>query len=229
MRYIEYKAEIKHGFFNERTAEVKLGLLGENHTYTQRESEFARDLVHQYWNVAVEGSNTPPKSLLPLVLTYLAQTPIRRGYYAATNRSKRIATAHKLAKEIFRNVIRLDDTHLIDPKLRTQIGIMSAGLIYTLALPLAPITYSASRIYYHIKGDIRVESVKNKGVEGITDEPTMKIRDEHMARTSFEILKERKNDLLVVCGEAHLEGIVENLTRNPNLKLRKTINQVVES
>ena len=38
-------------------------------------------------------------------------------------------------------------------------------------------------------------------------------RNRIMARTSVEILTEGADDLLIVCGEEHVDGIIENLKR----------------
>ncbi len=177
----------------------KLGILGEMHLYTETESEFAREMVEGYNVVGVEGTSRP--DMLDKIIGLLYK-PFCRAYGEVTGRSKNY-TALKWAKELGKKIIRLEDgvkRFSLSQKL-TQLNI---SLNSFLLSPFIPLLFKE-----HPELIEEIEKLNDPYSDYAAN---LEGRNKIMAEKSIEILKKGENkDLLIVCGEAHVPGILDIL------------------
>jgi|GEM_PF-6251825 len=218
MKYKEFTANIDG-------LEKKLGILGEIHTYTKKESELARQIVKEYDLIASEGTDSDSEISLgayfKVLPAFLLDIPASIAYNLATNRSSENHTTKDIAKENHIKLIRFNDSDI--PLLRA----FTMTLICAISIPLVPIDY----INYKINGD--PDEVGTRAYNIIENNilrqkvwlPILKYsanvhnRDKIMADKSVELISAPKNDnLLINCGQGHFEGIINNLYEKLELK-----------
>ncbi|UCD03642.1 MAG: hypothetical protein JSW73_03820 [Candidatus Woesearchaeota archaeon] len=215
MKYKEYLTKLDG-------TDKKLGILGEAHLYTKDESKFAKELVPNFDIVASEGSNREAY-LHQIGILYV---PLILAYVAATNRSFNNKRAIDIAERHGKKIITLDDSveELFSIPQKLAIGLSGA-----ISIPLSPFIY----VYYKLLNDPskrnnkaykRIVERRKKGKKSLSSKffsyaftKNMNVRDKVMAENSVKILKERTGDLLVVCGELHLDGIIDNLQKTLEL------------
>ena len=217
MKYKEYVVK-----FNEERRLgpfARLGILGEEHIYTPEESIFVKKIMPSFDTVAIEGESKQSSSFFWLGLLYL---PVMLAYMAGTNRSLNNDTAKQIAEKYGKRIMRLEeDTEQLFP-LSQKIALAIVGLT---SIPMAPLCYAKLKLYgdpfeVGTKAYEKRIADKKKGKKGLdlfsrlTNFAYMGNigkRDRIMAERSIDILRRVSDNLLIVCGENHLDGIVKNL------------------
>lgn len=220
MRYKEFKVR-------DNGLEKKLGILGDTHIYTFDEFEFAEDVLLNYDNIAHEGSK---KKSLYLALTSLLMIPQLIGLVAGTDRSITHPPAKEIAKSYHKNIHHIENNFSTICPLKQKIALTLYALV---SIPLSPFTFYNCKKY----GDPftpgteaykKRKEMQNKKKSKISRflisgyKGTIPIRDSEMASQATELLKGMDN-LLIVCGERHLDGIVKNLHKALDIEEVKDI------
>lgn len=214
MRYKEYLVKLDG-------SKKILGVFGEQHIYTQDASRFVRKIMHNFDTIVIEGTNQK-SSLFWIGILYI---PVTLAYVAGTKKSfDTLDTAKTIAEEHGKRVVRLEEDieHLLP--LTQKIALAIAG---TVSIPMSPFVYSYCRFYgdpYEVgtKAYERRMAKEREGKKSLFSgflEYAFKNNEEDsiMAERSVGILKDSKN-LLVVCGEGHLDGLVRELSNKLRLK-----------
>lgn len=208
MRYKEYLA--RHNGW-----EKKLGVLGEIHIYNPSDTELALDKVINFTNVAVEGADKK-SSLARIGLLYF---PMFMAYMLATNRSPNNLTALRIARRQKKNVMRLEEDEEQLFPLTQKIALGIGGLITSAT---APMLYAYLKAYGDpfqtgTKAYERRTAKRRKPKEGLSRfldfayHNNLHARDKKMAERSVDLLKNGASDLLIVCGDGHMDGVIDNL------------------
>jgi len=214
MQYYEYLTEVDG-------LEKKVGILGEIHIYTSLESIFAHSVIPNYETIAMEG---PKKGSTPFFFCVgLLYVPVILAYMAGTNRSFNNPTAKAIAKIHRKEIITLeDDTDQLFPFTQK----LAFGLVGLLSIPISPYLY----FKYKMNGDPFEHGTKNyekkmKRKKSLVSKLTsyayfnnLEQRDRVMAERSIDLLRSERDNLLIVCGEAHVPGITENLRKQLDLE-----------
>lgn len=198
-----------------------VGILGENHLYRAEETEFAKEIVPTYSNIAMEGNDK--SSDFANIVAYLF-LPAMIAYATATNRTIPFSqifspqhyheTAEGIAIAHRKNIHYLEEDRDEQLAWWQKAGIMGLGLA---SIPLSPVTY----VYEKIRGDRPATTVKLDGIQGAL--ANVVNRDKSMAERSLTLLRSGVRDLLVVCGAGHMEGIIHNLSQRIELKKIKEL------
>jgi hypothetical protein len=213
MKYIEYA-------INQNGLEKKLGLLGESHLYLPSESKFARKIVKNFDTVAYEGSD---KKMISLSVISALAVPGLLAYAAATGRWPKNC-AIDIAKKYGMKIVRIEDN--VDDSF-TYKEKMTLALAYIISALKSPFTYG----YYKLCGNPDVpgtraykakKSDERKGFGYSALVRNLPERDENMAKNIVEVLEKYKGNILVVCGELHLEGVIKNLNSVLDMKEVRT-------
>lgn len=205
--------------------EKRLGVFGEVHIYTPDESRFAREIMPNFDTVAVEGANQK-SSLSWIGVLYI---PMLLAYITGTNRSLGSDTSETLAEKYGKQVVRLEEDEEQLFPITQKIALATVG---TISIPMSPFIYGYCKFYgdpYEV-GTRAYEKRMAKKREGKKSlfskffeyayKNNIEERNRVMVERSVEILREDSGNLLVVCGEDHLEGLVENL--HDKLRLEET-------
>lgn len=214
MRYKEYSAS--------HHLDRRIGIFGEMHIYNKTESKFAREIVPRFDIVASEGSGKKDY-LFWVGLLYI---PMAFAMIFGTDR-RSPDTAYNIARQSGKEIFHLekDTRHLFS---FTQKAAMALGGL--ASMPFAPLEY----MNYKKNGDpyttgtkayekriAEEKSGKKSLLQKLIDygfASNLKERDKLMAEKSFDIFQQSAKNLLIVCGEMHLDGIVENLHNKLELK-----------
>lgn len=206
MRYAEYFVP---------SLEKTLGVFGEVHIYTAKDSTYAMNIMPSFDNVAIEGTDKQT-SLDWLIIPF---APVVLAYAAATNRSFSNDTAQTIAEKQGKKILRLEDDIDQTFSLSQKIAIAIKGLI---TIPFTPSLY----IYLRINGDpyefgtkaYQDMNAKRTGKKSLFSklsehglQSNMDERDTVMAERSLDIFQNTPGNLLIVCGEQHFDGVVEKL------------------
>lgn len=217
MIYKEYLAR-----FN--GSEKKVGVLGEIHLYTTAETAFARQIVPNFDTVAFEGD---PQNSIYLTFICMLFTPIVLTLATGAKRSIFNDSSYSIAKEYKKRIIWLEEGTWKSSPLLQKIVFATAGAI---TIPVSPFAY----VYLRYYGDPFTPGTKaykdmdmakeKKDKQGLFSRlfryaytNDISERNKIMADRSVDILRGSER-LLVVCGERHLEGIVENLSSMLSLR-----------
>lgn len=214
MRYKEYSAS--------HHLDRRIGIFGETHIYTPDESKLVSEIVQRFDIVASEGSGKKDY-LFWVGILYI---PLAFAMILGTDR-RSPDTVHNIAKRSGKEIFHLekDTRHLFS--FTQKIAMALGGLV---SMPFAPFEY----MNYKKNGDpyaigtkayekriAEEKSGKKNLLQRLTDygfASNLKERDKLMAEKSFDIFQESAKNLLIVCGELHLDGIVENLHNKLELK-----------
>lgn len=217
MKYVEYLTKSDY-------SEKKLGIFGEVHIYSPKESAFASKIVPKFDTVAIEGSS----KISSLHWIGLLYAPMFLAYIAGTNRSLNNLNAKEIAGVHGKKLIKLEEDIEKSFPLIQKIALSAVGMI---TIPMSPFLYAYLKIY----GDPLERG--NKAYERFTKEMkkdkkglfsklvnfaysnNLDERNKVMAERAVNILNTSSNKLLIVCGKGHLDGIVDNL--HNKLKLKK--------
>lgn len=172
---------------------------------------------------AYEGSDK--KSTIAYIgLLYI---PFFLAYNAGRNSSPKNDTAKTIAEKRGKRVMRLEEDLEQLFSLKQKIALATIGVI---TIPLSP------GIYWYLKshGDPyevgtkayeKRMAMKEKGKKKYISRlinyafiSNLNERNRIMANRSVDILQQEPGNLLLICGEAHLDGIIENLHHRLKLK-----------
>ena len=147
-------------------------------------------------------------------------------YIAGTNRSSKNDTAQHIAETYCKRIVRLEkDEEQLWP-LMQKIAFATLG---ATSIFISPFLYGYLKLY----GDpyeagtkaYKKRTAEKKSKKSLFSrfidfayESNLDQRNRAMAEKSIDILRRNTNNLLVVCGEEHLDGIVENLYGRLRLK-----------
>ncbi|MEK6969168.1 MAG: hypothetical protein AABW48_01945 [Nanoarchaeota archaeon] len=227
MYYGEYKVKIGD-------LEKKLGILGETHLYSDADTRIAKQKIPEYGTVAIEGEEVGKSSHLKYVA--LAVLPAYLLYSAITKRSFNNENALSIAQRLGKDVVRFEDSTSEHIGLGRKIAFVAVNL---LELPLALIDYVRSRKDgdpENPESDAYQKRV-SKQWEKLGSRPSlldrirgyvakvhdyslnMTGRDQVMGEKTKELLETERDNLLVVCGRDHVDGIERYLTKNMQLQV----------
>jgi len=212
MEYREYK--VGEGL------EKKLGILGETHIYTREETELAEDVVPEYDVIGHEGGRQKA-----WYLSLIYAVPMR-AILAGTRRSLKNKTAKGIAENLEKKTVSLETGYKLSKTSAIYLG--SLAILGTI---LSPLLYIESKLFGRMTEKYYAKKAKKAGktrrlieskisrldrflAKYVVDQEE---RDDLMAARSAELLRQEDN-LLVVCGEGHLQGLVERLSKDFELE-----------
>lgn len=212
MKYVEYNASI-----NEKIK--KIGLLGECHIYNKTESQFAKIILSNYNNIAMEGTGKKASGLGIIGLLHL---PAILALMTATGRfpTEETKSAIQIAKEENKNIFYLESDKDKTKTFMQHVAFAASGLI---SIPLSPFIYYYTKKKDPFSGETKGFEEKNKGLirKILTHggSANIKERTDIMNQRSYkQINKDNINDLLIICGQSHFNYMNNFLNNNLDLK-----------
>ena len=187
--------------------EKRLGILGEIHLYTSEESKIAESLVDKYDHFGIEGSEKP--SLYFSVLRMLILPEIYA--HSVVGRSPNNADLESLAKSKNKSVT------MLEPEIEKTFSLLQKIALFTY---VAISFVSAPFTYLELKKNRKLQK-KNNWISRLSNfsiYSNIETRNKIMAQNSIAILRKVDN-LLIVCGEDHFEGLerqLRNIIDNSN-------------
>jgi|TARA_B100002003_G_C14101321_1_gene529671 hypothetical protein len=218
MEYQEYQAEVNG-------IQRKLGLLGEIHGYNLTEYNFAVEVIPKFDIIAIEGTSLETSVLDRLGHFFYSVSNIALD--KVTQRLPSIPSADDIAFDYSKEIIDLEEN--IDDffPLKQQLALILDGLLGCFSIfndfsyykiNGDPFIYGTKAYYDMLEEEVFPSSNLTERLSRYSLDDNMDERDCHMAKGSVDILKEKKGDVLVVCGEDHLDGIVANISNEVKLK-----------
>ncbi|MBW2963378.1 hypothetical protein KY306_01230 [Candidatus Woesearchaeota archaeon] len=192
--------------------ERKLGILGETHCYNKKESDFARKIVKEYNILAVEGSKDIPSAASPLGCVSILLAPSIMEFSDALERPVSNETAKDIGESEQKKI------YYLEPGISYQLSLFKILVLFGFALATVPfvpwIYYSVKKYGKEIEKANPPASIK-RIVRYIFDADR---RDRLMSKNALKVWNHTKENMLIVCGLEHLEGIVQNLHQHLSLK-----------
>lgn len=187
----------------------ELTIVGEDHIYNAKETEFAKGFINKFKHVAEESSDNSSDSLV--YISAMASLPAFLFYTMGSGRSFYNPTLSSLAKQEGKTVYFLEEGK-DEFKKRALLGQRLGQLGYAmLALAAGPVGYFEGK--RELDGNIK----KNNKVKGYIF--NMDERDGIMAENILKILeKDGVDSLLCIIGKAHVPGVVEKLKDKVTIK-----------
>src|SRR3989338_6174248 len=197
------KTEIYNAVVNGK--EKRLTLAGEIHIYNRQESEIARQLVESHSNFAGEGSGIS-LNFFDRSLAVLSRFP---PFYLMLGTGRTYDGIHEIAKNEGYEVEDLEKG--LELKLSPHLSLLKDGIFSVLT---APNFFRDARFYEALWAAPENLFPNSQFKKELVDD-----RDRKMAGKIVEILQRGNiDDLLVVVGRGHLQGIKRELSDEIELR-----------
>ncbi len=221
MQYREFEVTLP-----DKTA--KLGILGETHIYTPKESNCAGEIVSQFDSIAIEGSDRFTRVRLALLPFMPAVIALAHG----SNRTSR--TAKDIAEDQKKKIVRLEPNMGESFSNKQLLALTAIGL---MTIPFTPLIYAYSK--YRGEDAIKSLSISEKKSSEpsylerfvkFAIESNIAERDRKMAERTRELVLTGAGNVLHVSGQAHTDGVIANLlaSQDANFQLHKRATSVID-
>ncbi|AJF62066.1 TPA: hypothetical protein HA239_05605 [Candidatus Woesearchaeota archaeon] len=210
MRYIDYTIDVGG-------LEKRIGVLGENHIYNDKDVMFASQIMPSYDILLREGNNNAESSLLFRLVAFMS-LPLYLAYSFASDRSFLNPSVKDIAEELGKEIRWLDYDMAKSYPIINQAMIF---LVSTMSIFRAPFIYKDIKT----NGDTLTPGTKNyekymfgqmKGYNNFFEKldlfkSNVYGRDSYYYGQLSSLLKEDANNILVSVGDAHYLGIISRL------------------
>lgn len=180
----------------------KLALIGENHNYTEKETDFALKLLKDYSNVAFEGSSKPLEN--KVFYNILSAITSRTGRYANEGNGRNSPDSGFISTAYGKNIFSLENQNPYDTLSKTQkISLIASAVKDRLT---APLKYFKGKAENKLSIEDYEKSLKAKKIWAS--------REVEMSKNIEAIIKRKDvKNLAVFVGAKHLKNIDSNLNK----------------
>lgn len=213
MIYREYLVEVNN-------LERKLGLIGEIHSYNERESHFLKKTLLDYDLVGYESYGT--KASLFTDIIRLLYTPFFSAYESSTKRNSTFDVVNYV-KNIRKPLICIEkdfDSNFSFKQKLALFYLASMSIFFGLGYYFFKACKKNDKASEILMGDYLG---RKKCEDYALHETSLELRDKNMAENIIEILNLEEGNLLVIFGQDHMNGIVSNLESKLDLDLKTEI------